>query len=60
MCVSSELGQKGRFETQRASDKAADKSTLHPLSGSFALSQTHFLSLSLALYSNAVLPGQIY
>ena len=28
MCVSSELGQKGRFETQWAGDKAAEKSTV--------------------------------
>lgn len=48
MCVSSELGQKGRDWKQWADDKAADKSTLlRPLSGGFASSQTCFLSLSL-------------
>lgn len=61
MRVSPKLGQKGRELKQRARDKAADKSVLlsalclgvWPVSDSLPF----FVA---ALYSSAVLPGQIY
>lgn len=57
MCVSSELGQKGRDWKQWAGDKAADKSTLLSLFvWEFRLVSSLLPFFVPALYSNAVLP----